>query len=56
MCFCFVEFQTPEEFFLGEAPAKFNWLTVDPSSIMAKAGATAKKEYHSKVRKAHSCS
>lgn len=44
-----VKFQTPEEFFLGEAPAKFDWLTVDPSSIMQTGTASGKKEYHSKT-------
>ena len=49
--FCsFAEFATPEEFFLGESPVKFDWMSVDPSSIMKSEDASAKKkEYHSKV-------
>ena len=46
---CVSEFQTPEECFLSKSPAKFSWLTVDPSSILKKASASVKKEYHSKV-------
>ncbi|XP_045160646.2 bifunctional polynucleotide phosphatase/kinase-like [Mercenaria mercenaria] len=42
-----VKFQTPEEFFLGESPAKFAWQTIDPTTVLGKVAAE-KKEYHSK--------
>lgn len=29
-----VKFQTPEEFFLGESPAKFEWDSVDPAALL----------------------
>lgn len=43
-----IEFKTPEEFFLGEKPAKFEWLSMDPQKFLNKASSTEKKEYHSK--------
>ncbi|XP_060602378.1 bifunctional polynucleotide phosphatase/kinase-like [Ruditapes philippinarum] len=42
-----VKFQTPEEFFLGEDPAKFAWQSVDPNTVLKKTD-VASKEYHSK--------
>ena len=46
----FTEFQTPEEFFLGESAVKFNWMSVDPGCILKSEDDTVKKkEYHSKV-------
>ncbi|XP_052774383.1 uncharacterized protein F21D5.5-like isoform X2 [Mya arenaria] len=42
-----VKFQTPEEFFLGESPAKFSWLSADPATFLKGAKEAAKKSYHS---------
>ena len=45
----FTEFQTPEEFFLGKAPVKFQWLSADPQKILKKAAPVGPLEYHKKV-------
>ena len=34
------DFKTPEEFFLGEKPASFEWRAVDPSEVLKNAGKT----------------
>ena len=34
------DFKTPEEFFLGEKPAPFEWRAVDPSEVLKNAGKT----------------
>lgn len=45
-----VQFATPEEFFLGEKPAQFNWNSIDPSSLMGSAVPKNKRPtYASKV-------
>ena len=31
-----MNFQTPEEFFLGENPAKFEWDSIDPAAAILK--------------------
>ncbi len=45
-----LDFKTPEEFFLDETPAKFEWKSIDPQKFLD--GATKKDEesYHSEVR------
>ncbi|XP_052225823.1 uncharacterized protein F21D5.5-like isoform X2 [Dreissena polymorpha] len=43
-----VKFQTPEEFFQGESPAKFDWGSPNPTSFLNKAPPGDKAVYHSK--------
>jgi len=52
MTLSFVEFQTPEEFFLGESPVKFEWRSLDPIPYVHKTTG-GKQEYHSKVISEH---
>lgn len=45
-----VKFQTPEEFFLNEKPAKFQWGSLDVEEFLANHKSDSKKEdYHRKV-------
>jgi bifunctional polynucleotide phosphatase/kinase len=43
-----VPFYTPEEFFLGEAPAPFDWGSVDPSTVSSSASKPASSYVSSK--------
>ncbi|XP_070194979.1 bifunctional polynucleotide phosphatase/kinase-like isoform X2 [Littorina saxatilis] len=44
-----ISFYTPEEFFLGEKPAKFEWRSIDPKNyVTGAAKPAAKQEYHKK--------
>lgn len=44
-----VKFETPEEFFLGESPVKFDWMSIDPSgALKSEDDSVKKREYHSK--------
>ena len=44
------DFKTPEEYFLGEKPAPFEWGAVDPSNVLTIAGKTdAEISCHSDV-------
>ena len=48
----FAEFKTPEEFFLGEAPAPFEWRSFDAKSYLTKVKSVpnqATPSYHSKT-------
>ena len=49
--FPFQEFQTPEEFFLDEKPAKFDWGSIDPVEYLKQDVSVAGKSYHSEVCK-----
>lgn len=52
MGFFVLEFYTPEEFFLGHKPVKFDWGSVDPLEIIKKhQNLKQQKEYHSTVKK-----
>ncbi|KAJ8306571.1 hypothetical protein KUTeg_017116 [Tegillarca granosa] len=41
-----IDFQTPEEFFLGEKPVPFTWGSVDPNTFLSPSKKT-KQQYHS---------
>lgn len=43
-----IGFQTPEEYFLDEAPAKFAWTSIDPAAALKAMPNMDKKVYHSK--------
>ena len=48
--FSFPGFHTPEEFFLDEKPAKFDWKSINPADYVDDPKkATRKQEYHKKV-------
>lgn len=46
-----LDFKTPEEYFLGEAPAPFQWGSVDPDKVLSDPPKSTpkKQEYHAKV-------
>jgi hypothetical protein len=46
-----IEFNTPEEFFLGHKPVKFEWGSIDPLEILKKHEnkPAETKTYHSTV-------
>lgn len=55
-CLFTTEFYTPEEFFLGESAAKFEWGSIDPVKFLMSAPKTKSKEqHHKKVVYDHSC-
>ncbi len=45
----FADFKTPEEFFLREAPAPFEWGAADPSKVLQSAPKPSDETYHSDV-------
>ena len=51
MIFFKIEFYTPEEFFLGHKPVKFEWGSIDPLEVLKKHEnkPTETKTYHSTV-------
>ena len=55
---CFAaNFHTPEEFFLGEKVAPFNWGSVDPAEVLKKGEEDKEKlekqAFHSEVKETH---
>ncbi len=48
--FCNADFKTPEEFFLEEDPAPFQWGAVDPKEVLTNADKGDADSYHSSVR------